>query len=71
MMRRHQWTWAERRIVTATLIAVLWLAAWPARAEDGYDLWLRYRPLPAAQAAVYRAQATQLSRHLQARLDIN
>jgi alpha-glucuronidase len=27
------------------------LAVAPARAEDGYDLWLRYRPLPAAEAA--------------------
>ena len=41
-------------------MAVALLAAWPARGEDGYDLWLRYRPLPAAQAAAYRAQATQL-----------
>lgn len=31
-----------------------------ASAEDGYDLWLRYRPLAAAQADVVRAQASQL-----------
>ncbi|WP_232823563.1 alpha-glucuronidase family glycosyl hydrolase [Dyella sp. C9] len=30
------------------------------RAEDGYDLWLRYRPLPAAQASLYRSHAAQL-----------
>ena len=28
-----------------------------ARAEDGYDLWLRYRPLPAAQRPTARAVA--------------
>lgn len=47
------------------VVAVLaWLATFfaasGARAEDGYDLWLRYRPLPAATAAPYRAAATQL-----------
>lgn len=31
-----------------------------ARAEDGYDLWLRYRPLPADTQARDRAQATSL-----------
>jgi len=30
------------------------LAASAARAEDGYDLWLRYRPLPAAQRPAAR-----------------
>lgn len=29
----------------------------PAQAEDGYDLWLRYRPLPAARAAAIAAHA--------------
>jgi alpha-glucuronidase len=43
-----------------------WLLLWvlsgiqPARAEDGYDLWLRYRPVEAAWIAPYRAAATQL-----------
>jgi len=32
-------------------LALLLGAATPAVAEDGYDLWLRYRPLPAAVAA--------------------
>ncbi|HZX75936.1 alpha-glucuronidase family glycosyl hydrolase, partial [Lysobacter sp.] len=32
----------------------------PARAEDGYDLWLRYRPLPTQQATAVRAHASQL-----------
>jgi alpha-glucuronidase len=35
------------------LLAVLWMAMLltvsPARADDGYDLWLRYRPLPVAE----------------------
>ncbi|WP_241094253.1 alpha-glucuronidase family glycosyl hydrolase [Xanthomonas bonasiae] len=31
-----------------------------AQAEDGYDLWLRYQPLAEAQAAPWRAAATQL-----------
>jgi len=46
-----------KRAATALL---LMLCAVAAHAEDGYDLWLRYRPLPAAQAAVYRAHATHL-----------
>jgi alpha-glucuronidase len=32
----------------------------PARAEDGYELWLRYRPITAVQAQGYRPYATQL-----------
>jgi alpha-glucuronidase len=31
-----------------------------AQAEDGYDLWLRYRPIEAPQAAVYRSFATEV-----------
>ncbi|WP_104022966.1 alpha-glucuronidase family glycosyl hydrolase [Gemmatirosa kalamazoonensis] len=45
-------------------LITLWLvlsAAAPARAEDGYDLWLRYRPVTdAARLAEYRAAVTQL-----------
>ncbi|WP_406848137.1 alpha-glucuronidase family glycosyl hydrolase [Xanthomonas bonasiae] len=44
--------------------ACLWLAFLlpiaVAQAEDGYDLWLRYQPLAEAQAAPWRAAATQL-----------
>ena len=41
----------------------LWVAcATPARAEDGYDLWLRYRPLPAAQADAVASRATTVVR---------
>lgn len=32
----------------------------PAAAEDGYDLWLRYRPLPPEQRAAYEPATTQL-----------
>lgn len=42
------------------LVGALWAA--PARAEDGYDLWLRYRPLPAAQAGALAGQATGVVR---------
>lgn len=42
------------------LVGALGIA--PARAEDGYDLWLRYRPLPAAQAGMVAAQATSVLR---------
>jgi hypothetical protein len=37
---------------------LLLLLAAPARAEDGYDLWLRYRPVEAAAQAQYRPMAT-------------
>src|SRR3954462_8346575 len=42
----------------AALLA-LFLSA-PAFAEDGYDLWLRYRPVEAAAQARYRAAATAI-----------
>jgi alpha-glucuronidase len=46
------------------LVVVLWvagLAAVPvASAEDGYDLWLRYRPVEQPWADRYRAAMTQL-----------
>lgn len=32
-----------------------------AAAEDGYDLWLRYRPLPAEQRAIYAPATAQLA----------
>ena len=34
----------------------------PSLAEDGYDLWLRYRPVEAAAQARYRAAATAIVR---------
>jgi alpha-glucuronidase len=42
------------------IAAILLLLAAPARAEDGYDLWLRYRPMEAADQARYRPLATAI-----------
>jgi len=41
------------------LLAVV-ACARPAHAEDGYDLWLRYRPLSGESAQAYRASTTRL-----------
>jgi alpha-glucuronidase len=49
------------RIGAAAALLLATLGAMrPASAEDGYDLWLRYRPLPAQQAAAVRAHAALL-----------
>ena len=43
------------------IVLVLALAGTTAaRGEDGYDLWLRYKPVEAASAAPYRAAATEI-----------
>ncbi|MFK2875357.1 alpha-glucuronidase family glycosyl hydrolase [Dyella lipolytica] len=42
------------------LILATALCMAPAHAEDGYELWLRYHPLAAEQATIYRSHATQL-----------
>ena len=42
------------------ITVLLLLCIGPARAEDGYDLWLRYRPVAAGQADAYRGHASQL-----------
>ncbi len=47
-------------VVRVLMIAALLGLAAPAGAEDGYDLWLRYRPVPADQAAAYRAASAQI-----------
>lgn len=44
----------------AAVLALATALATAARAEDGYGLWLRYRPVEAAQAAAYRAAASEL-----------
>ena len=44
----------------AVLVLVALAIATTARAEDGYELWLRYRPAPAAQAEAYRAANAEL-----------
>ena len=48
--------------VAGRFVMAAWLCmtACNARAEDGYELWLRYRPLPAQQAEQARGFATQL-----------
>ena len=38
----------------------LLVCAVSAHAEDGYDLWLRYRPIEAPWAAQYRSFATEV-----------
>ncbi len=40
--------------------AFLLLLVVPARAEDGYNLWLRYRPMEASAQAQYRPVATDI-----------
>ena len=52
-------------LLRSGIMHLLWLAALlgaaaPLRAEDGYDLWLRYRLLAHEQAMRYRNQASQL-----------
>lgn len=48
-----------KRTLIASAAALLAFAT-AARAEDGYDLWLRYRPVEAAEARAYRAAASEL-----------
>ena len=50
-----------RALLAAMIAAALFLTtAWAAKAEDGYDLWLRYPAVEAGAATDYRAAATQL-----------
>ena len=42
------------------IAAILFAAAAPALAEDGYDLWLRYRPVEAPALARYREAASAI-----------
>jgi alpha-glucuronidase len=48
-----------KRLAWMATAAVLSVAS-AVRAEDGYDLWLRYRPVEAARAPAYRALASEL-----------
>jgi alpha-glucuronidase len=45
--------------VACILLAVLGMSA-PVRAEDGYELWLRYRPVQGPLAETYRAATREL-----------
>jgi alpha-glucuronidase len=47
-----------RRLI-AVCLAISTFAS-PALAEDGYDLWLRYKPVEAAYAAQYKPHATAI-----------
>jgi len=47
------------RVVFCAWLALIGITA-HAQAEDGYDLWLRYRPLDAAAQRTYRAAASEL-----------
>jgi alpha-glucuronidase len=49
-----------RIVLTVWLGLVLLVAARPAAAEDGYDLWLRYRQVEPAWAARYDPHATEI-----------
>ena len=55
--RRRRWGPA---LVAAALSLLPGLGVHAAWAEDGYDLWLRYRPLAAERVPAYRARATEL-----------
>jgi alpha-glucuronidase len=49
------------RVLLSLVLGLLSLAAArPARAEDGYDLWLRYRPIEPAAAVAYRQDAAEI-----------
>jgi alpha-glucuronidase len=48
------------RTIVWLLLLSLTGSASAALAEDGYDLWLRYRPLPAEWVAAYRPKVTEL-----------
>ncbi len=52
--------WMHRLAFGFMLIASLFGVA-SVQAEDGYDLWTRYRPLAPKRAAVYRPSTTQLN----------
>jgi alpha-glucuronidase len=49
-----------RAFSLAALLFILSAAARPSHAEDGHDLWLRYRPVEAVYVERYRARATQI-----------
>src|ERR1700727_1561577 len=54
----------NRRQVLCAMRRAAWLCllicAGSAHAEDGYDLWLRYRPVEGTWAARYRSAATEV-----------
>ncbi len=51
---------AGRGIAAGALLLAAIACARPAHGEDGYDLWLRYRPLGGDSAQAYRVATTRL-----------
>jgi alpha-glucuronidase len=47
------------RLMAWVFLLSLACSASAALAEDGYDLWLRYRPLPAEWLAAYRPKVSE------------
>ena len=48
------------RVFFAAALRCCWYWRSPARAEDGYDLWLRYRPMETGALAQYRPLASAI-----------
>ncbi|RZA31614.1 MAG: hypothetical protein EOP92_30320, partial [Lysobacteraceae bacterium] len=59
MERKPRRRWGPA-LVAAALSFLPGLGVHAVWAEDGYDLWLRYRPLAAERVPAYRARATEL-----------
>ncbi|HEY5807705.1 MAG TPA: alpha-glucuronidase family glycosyl hydrolase, partial [Povalibacter sp.] len=59
-MRSGAWLWSGV-IARIALWSVAVLMAGSAAAEDGYDLWLRYRPVEPAALEQYRSATTGLA----------
>jgi alpha-glucuronidase len=58
--RSGETPWGRRLTVLPALLALLACGSQLAHAEDGYDLWLRYRPAESPWAVRYRASAREL-----------
>jgi alpha-glucuronidase len=60
MPQRLAMTWRWLSGMASIVCLLLALCASPAKAEDGYDLWLRYPPMAGGETTVAAAQASQL-----------
>ena len=47
--------------LTLCLTCLGWVASVPALAEDGYSLWLRYKPLESSRQQELRGQLTAIT----------
>lgn len=61
-MQRSE-SFCGRTAFNVTLLGCVLLFVQTVRADDGYRLWLRYEPLPAASLNVYRQQLKSISVH--------